>query len=96
VYQPDPGSFPLDDESLRELGPEPRLVHVPAHGAKRGPECLELPQHGSGRHVPGVQHEVCPAQELHAGVGQPPRAARQVRVAEDGDQTAPGRKRPSR
>jgi hypothetical protein len=56
------------------------------HPGYRGPDRLELAQHLERGEVTGVQEQVRHRDPLEARVRQPPRAARHVRVGDDGDQ----------
>ena len=99
VHHPDARAVRLHHPLRRQRAPQLRVVDVAVHGEDRRPERLELREDPGLQHVAAVQDEVGGAQALHARLGQPPAAARQVGVGDDGqahgapDATAPRRAR---
>jgi hypothetical protein len=74
----------LDDALSRQHRSERGLVHIPVHGRDRT-EPPELLEHALGHEVACVNDQVGIRQLTPAGFREPPPAARQVRVGEDGD-----------
>jgi hypothetical protein len=59
-------------------------------------QLTELRKHGRGREVAGVKDQVGLREELQALDGDGASAPREVRIADEGDQSGPTTKRPSR
>jgi hypothetical protein len=103
VDHSDPHVSDIDDALLRQRCLERGLVHVPAHGFDVRADAPQLVEEGDRDEVAGVQDQIASAQQADALVGQRSRAAREVRVRDDGDAaqeaaaTSPGscRKRPA-
>jgi hypothetical protein len=95
VDEPDPKALGLDDLLGRQDAAERRVVHVPVDGLD-GAELAQIFEHGGGREVADVEDEIGGLEEAEALVGKPPRAARQVGVADERDQRRSSRNRPSR
>ena len=98
VQHPDPHLLDVDNMAFGQKAAQLRLVGVPVDGDKRRPERLQLLERRDARDVAGVEDQIRGAHELDAAIGQPARAAGQVRIGNDGDaaQPTPFKKRPSR
>jgi hypothetical protein len=59
-------------------------------------QLTELRKHGRGGEVAGVKNQIRLREELQALDGEGASAPREVRVADEGDQSGPATKRPSR
>jgi hypothetical protein len=96
VDHPDPNPADLDHAPLRERLAERGLVHVPVHRLNRA-ELAQLVEYGDRDDVAEVEDQIGLPAAAQTRIGEPPRAARQVRVRDDRD---PGqlssRNRPSR
>lgn len=95
VDDPDSQALALDDETLGQSRAELGVVRVPAHRGDRRHR-LELVEDGTSGQVAHVDDERRRAQHAETAGGQGAGAARQVRVSEDGDQSRPSTKLPSR
>jgi hypothetical protein len=97
VYEPDVRILDADDALARERFLQRRLVHVPVDRGDRS-DRLELLEDAARDEVAAVDDQVGGSQQLQAGIGQPPRTAREMRVRDDRDprQPRPFRKAPSR
>ena len=95
VHQPDPMTLGLDDGSIRQRRLELAFVHVSVHGLD-ATQLTELRKHGRGGEVAGVKNQIRLREELQALDGEGASAPREVRVADEGDQSGPATKRPSR
>jgi hypothetical protein len=84
VHDAEPGLPQLDHRLRRKERPQFRLVDVPVHGVDRR-ELAQLIEHAQRDEVAGVDDQVGRRELAQAGIRQPPRAARQVRVGEDRD-----------
>ena len=85
VNHADPGTARLDDVLARQRRLQPRLVHVPVHSLDRRAEGAKLVEECFGHEVAPVQDQIGSAQKPHALVRQRARAARQMRVRDDGN-----------
>jgi hypothetical protein len=83
VRHHDPRAGRLDDPDRGQTHPHVRLVDVAVHGVDRRPQRLEQREHLERDEIPGVEYRVRGAHALHARLGDRPRSARQVRVADD-------------
>jgi hypothetical protein len=98
VQHPDPHMLDLDDAALGQKAAQLRLVGIAVDCDKRRAKRLQLLERRDARDIAGVEDEIRGAQKLEAAIGQPARAARQVRVGNNGDaaQPTPFKNRPSR
>ena len=87
VDDPDPQSLELDDERRREQRPHLGVVGVPVHRV-HGREGGQLAEDRGRDEVACVDDGAGAAQEGDAPLRQPPRAAREVRVAEEHEHRA--------
>jgi hypothetical protein len=85
VQQRDPRALDLDDVLPGQRVAHGRLVHVPVHALERRPERAQLLEERRRDEVPGVQDQIRGPQALDASLGEAARAARDVRVGDDGD-----------
>jgi hypothetical protein len=95
VHQANAKPLGLDLQALRQRGFHGRLVHIAVHGSDRT-KPAELLEHIRRGEITHVQDEFCTLEEASARVGKAPRAAREMRVADERDQRKSGRKAPSR
>jgi hypothetical protein len=86
VHHSDPRAARLDDDVLREALAQGGLVHVPEDRLDGRPERAKLLEDGGRDDVARVEDEVRLAEAADTLVGDPARAARQVRVGDDGDE----------
>ena len=86
VDQGDASAAGLDDPLAREHAPQLGGIHVAVNPRDGGPDRLELAQHRKGHEVAGVQEQIGGGDPLDAGIGEPPRAAWEVSVGDDGDE----------
>lgn len=94
VDEPDLKAIRIDNAPARQGRPQGRLVHVPADSPDRRVG-LELAQGGRGREITRVENQVGALEDADAFGRQPPRAPRQMRVSEEGDQDGSARNSPS-
>jgi hypothetical protein len=95
MHEADAHPLGFDDEPPRQGRAQSRLVHVPVHRSHRS-ERTEVLEDRAGGEVAGVQDEVRLLENADASSGQPARAAREVRISEQGDQLRSDRNSPSR
>ena len=95
VDEPDSEALGVDDEAIGELLAERAFVHVPVHrlDVREGPK---LGEDRRGGEVAHMEDELRPLEHADARCGKPADAVAKVRVADERDQKAPSRKRPSR
>lgn len=85
VDETDSHAVDLDDEALRQRRPQIRLVRVAVDRVHPRADRAQLVENRARRDVSRVEDPVGGAQQLDAALGQPARAAREMRVRDDGD-----------
>jgi hypothetical protein len=95
VHQADAKAVGLDLQALRQSGFHGGLVHIAVHGGDPT-KLAELLEHNRPGEITDVQDELGAFEQVSARVGKAPRAAREMRVADERDQRKSGRKAPSR
>ena len=95
VHHPDPHGSRVDDQPLGQQRPQAGLVDVPVYCLQRcqAPQLLVC---AGAREIAGVQNEVRTADQREAFRREPPPAARQVRVGEDGENYSDSARRPAK
>ena len=85
VNHADPDVLDLHHPLLHEDLLQRRLIHVPGDALNRWPDPSQLLEELQRNEIAAVQDEIGACEQPHALVGERPRAAREVRIGDDGD-----------
>ncbi len=85
VNHPDPHPVDLHDVLLRQRSLQGRLVHVPVDSFDGRPERAQLVEELHRHEIAAVEDKVGAREQAHALVRKHARAAREMRVRDDGD-----------
>lgn len=86
VDEAERGAARLENELLRQLGDERRLVDVAVDGVHGRPDRPELLEERDGGEVAQVEDEICRAKPVQTRLGEPAGSPRKVRVRDSRDE----------